>query len=151
MGSQYPPIPPLAIPNERRALSRMYIELTTAFFETTGQPTSKLDANVALCAVAVMLGHADGHPMNKSEIAHLLHMPRQSVARRLDGLVNSGLIQRVEGRYFLEPHRATTVPRLDSFTLILARAFDVLGPVLLAQIERGGFQKEKNDLRTQED
>jgi hypothetical protein len=124
---------PIAISEERAALARMYIELTLAFHASIfplDQEPSELDADLALVAVAVMLGHAEGHPMNASEIASCLHTPRTSVLRRLDALVASGLILRIEDKYYLEPARAADVPHRDKFELILSRAFAVLGPHL---------------------
>jgi hypothetical protein len=124
---------PLAIPEERRAVASMFIELTLAFHDTIfplDQAPYEPDANLALIAVAVMLGHAEGRPMTSSEIAVRVQMPRTSVGRRLDVLRARGLIQRVEDRYYLEPAREKHVPHLDTFKLILSRGFAVLGAYL---------------------
>nr|WP_256468708.1 MULTISPECIES: MarR family transcriptional regulator [unclassified Bradyrhizobium] len=77
-----------------------------------------------------MLGHAKGRAMNASEIAVRLNMPRTSVMRRLDVLREQGLLQRIKGRYYLEPHRAAQVPHRDKFTLILAKGFKEIAPLL---------------------
>jgi hypothetical protein len=70
---------PLALSAERRALARMFIELTLAFhatiFSLDQTPPCEPDANLALVAVAVMLGHAEGYPMTASQIASYVHMP----------------------------------------------------------------------------
>lgn len=124
---------PLAIPAERAALARMFIELAIAFHATAfplEQPPREIDANLALVAVAAMLGHAEGRPMTAREIAATLHMPRTTVLRRLQTLTERGLIQAVDGRYGLAPDRAARVPHRDKFDLILSRAFAVLGPYL---------------------
>jgi DNA-binding transcriptional ArsR family regulator len=124
-----PPIP-LAIPETRAALARMYLELTIAFHATIfplEQTPSKLDANLTAVAVAVMLGHADGNPMNATELTSILRMSRTSVQRRLDVLIAHGIIHRVEDRYFLDQVRAATVPYRDRFELILSKGFAVIG------------------------
>lgn len=124
---------PLAFPAERLALARMFIELTLAFnatmFPLDATP-SEPDANLALVAVVVMLGHAEGHPMNTREVAAKINVARETARDRLKVLEKLGLIQRIDGRYYLEPIRAQTVPHLDRFALILSQAFAVLGPFL---------------------
>jgi hypothetical protein len=117
----------------RRALAEMFIDLCLAFHATTvplDQEPPEIDANLALVAVAAMLGHADGRAMNASQIAARLNMPRTSALRRLDALVERGLLKRIEGRYYLEPYRAKHTPHLDKFNLILSKAFAVIGPIL---------------------
>jgi hypothetical protein len=124
---------PLAIPEERRALARMYVDLTLAFHATIfplDQEPTETDANLTLVAVAVMLGHAEGHPMTSSEIASCVHMPRSSVLTRLNVLIAHGLIQRLGDKYYLEPTRAAEVPHKDNFELILSKGFAALGPIL---------------------
>ncbi|MBR0802813.1 helix-turn-helix transcriptional regulator [Bradyrhizobium japonicum] len=111
----------------------MFIDLCLAFHATTvplDQEPGETDANRALVAVAAMLGHAKGRAMNASEIAVRLNMPRTSVMRRLDVLREQGLLQRIKGRYYLEPHRAAQVPHRDKFTLILAKGFKEIAPLL---------------------
>lgn len=117
----------------RRALAEMYIDLCLAFHASTvplDQEPPEIDANLALVVVAAMLGHAEHHAMNASEIAARLNMPRTSALRRLDTLVQSGVLKRIGGRYYLEPYRAAHIPNLDKFALILSKAFAVIGPIL---------------------
>ncbi|BBZ93115.1 hypothetical protein BRDID11004_59860 [Bradyrhizobium diazoefficiens] len=123
----------LAIPEARRSLARMFIDLTMAFHSTIfplGQEPAELDADLVLVAVAVLLGHAEGHAMNASQIASHLHMPRSTVTARLRVLVERGLIVRIKDQYYLEPDRAANVPQRDKFELILSQGFAVLGPFL---------------------
>ena len=112
----------------------MFIELTLAFHATVfpldQTPSEEPDPNLALVAVAVMLGHSEGHPMNATQIASCLQMPRSSVVARLNVLLAHGLIQRIKRKYYLEPARAKGVPHRDRFELILSEAFAVLGPYL---------------------
>lgn len=124
---------PIAIPEGRAALARMYIDLTLAFHASIyppGQAPSEHDCHLTLVAVAVMLGHAEGHPMSASEIARLVQMPPSTVLKRLNTLIKHGVILRIEDKYYLEPDRASRVPHLDRFELILSKAFAVLGPIL---------------------
>ena len=128
-----PSSPQMTIPAERRALAEMFVDLTLAFHGTTvppDQPPGETDANQALVAVAVMLGHAGGLPMNASQIAARIRMPRTSVLRRLDALIEGGLIERADGRYYLSRERAQAVPHRDQFELILSKGFKGLGPLL---------------------
>lgn len=127
-----PPIS-LRLKEGRRATAELFIDLCLAFHASAypvGTEPSETDANLALVATAAMLGHAEGRPMNASEIAARLRMPRTSVLRRLNVLVKGGLLIRIEDRFYLEPDRAERVPYLDKFTLILTKALATLGPIL---------------------
>lgn len=127
-----PPIT-LAISGQRRALAQMYLDLTLAFNATLyapGSQPSEIDANLALVAIAVMLGHAEGHAMNASQLASRLQMPRAKVLGRLQILLQIGLIERINGRYYLEPRRAASVPSRARFVEILTKAFAIIGPGL---------------------
>jgi hypothetical protein len=127
---------PIAVAAARAALARMYIELAVAFHTSTfplGQEPDEMDANLVLVAVAVMLGHAEGNPMTARCIENLLHMPHSTTARRLDALVERGIIaKRADNRYVLDPDRAERVPYLDAFNLILSRGYAVIGPHLVS-------------------
>ena len=121
---------PIAIPEMRAALSRMYIELTLAFYATIfplGEVPTETDANLTLVGVAVLLGHAEGRPMTARRIEALLHMPHSTTLRRLGELVERGIVKRIGTKYFLDPVRSKEVPHLDTFELILSKGFSVLG------------------------
>ena len=124
---------PFVLPEIRRAIASMFIDLTLAFdsiiFSHDQEPPSAPDADLALVAAAVSLGHAEGRPMIASEIADRLHMPPSSTQRRLDTLVELGVIQRIKLKYYVETVRAANVPD-DSVKLVLSKAFAVLGPHL---------------------
>jgi hypothetical protein len=123
---------PLASAEGRRALARMYIELTLAFHDSLyppGEAPDEPDCNLVLVAVAAMLGHAQ-NPMTATEIEKLVHMPHASVMNRLNALITMGTFQRIGRRYYLEPHRAAKVPLLDRFELILNEGFKMLAPIL---------------------
>jgi biotin operon repressor len=128
-----PKPPAFAIPEVRGAVARLHLELTVAFHRTLfplNQTPRKLDANLTAVAVAVMLAHADGHPMTEAELVASLPMSRSSIQRRLLALIKLGIIKRVVDRYYLDPTRARDVPYRDQFELILSKAFAVIGPHL---------------------
>ena len=56
--------------------------------------------------------------MNATQIAACVQMPRSSAVARLNALIELGLIERIERKYYLESNRAANVPtetRLISF------------------------------------
>jgi len=124
---------PFVLPEIRHAIACMFIDLTLAIhaiiFSRDQEPPSVPDADLALVAAAVSFGHAEGRPMNASQIAKRLRMPPASTLRRLDTLIERGVIQRIKLKYYLEPVLAANVPD-DSVKLILSKAFAVLGPHL---------------------
>lgn len=127
---------PISIQKGRAALARMYIDLTLAFHANMFPPDllqKEPECNLILVILAVMLGHAEGHPMIASEIARLIQQPARTVLKRLNVLKDRGLIQRIKGKYYLESKRALNVPNLDRFELIMSKAFAVIGPLLLAE------------------
>src|SRR3974390_1640362 len=95
---------PIAIPVERRAAMRLVIDIMQIVMDTT----SADDLETAFIACAVALGHAEGRPMNQQEISELVHVKRQTVARKLDQLIQGGDIVRDpdDARYYLESERA---------------------------------------------
>lgn len=111
----------------------MYVDLSLAFHATAypaDSPPEETDANLALIAATVMMGHAAGCPMNASQIAARIRVPRSSVRRRLDILTELGLIRRIDDIFYLDGKRAKAVPRRKNFERILSEAFAVLGPHL---------------------
>jgi hypothetical protein len=130
---------PISIQQGRAALARMYIDLTLAFHANMFPPElvqKEPECNLILVILAVMLGHAEGHPMAASEIARLLQQPARTILKRLNVLKDHDLIQCIKGKYYLESKRALCVPNLDRFELIMSKAFAVIGPILLAESAR---------------
>lgn len=124
---------PLALPAERRALARMFLELSVAFYETIfpfDQTPGDPDPNLTVLVVAVMLGHAEGRPMTAGQLAAQVRRSRTTTKRRLDTLIELRVIECINGSYYPEPIRAREVPHRDTFDLILSKAFAVLGPYL---------------------
>jgi hypothetical protein len=124
----------LAISKERAALMRMLIELTRAVRDSI-DPEISMDGDLCLVCEAVLLGHAEGRALTATEIANYLDMPRPSVHRRLDRLIELEVIVRSGDVYYLEPDRAKNVPHLKHFIEISQRAFAVLGPYLASKTD----------------
>lgn len=117
----------------RQALCELFVDLCLAFHGTTvplGEKAGETDANLALVGVTVMLGHAEGAPMTATQISKRLQMPRTTVLRRLEILIDRNVLQRIGGQYFVETSRAESVAYRDTFTAILSKAFITLGPRL---------------------
>jgi len=54
-------------------------------------------------AIEVFVGHAFERPMDLSELSRNLEMPRDTVRRRLQRLIEIGLVERIDHRYYMTP------------------------------------------------
>jgi predicted transcriptional regulator len=54
---------------------------------------------------AIVIGQAESRPMNAQKIAHYVGVPRTTVIRTLDRLVEVGAIVRRGTRYYVTPER----------------------------------------------
>jgi hypothetical protein len=52
-------------------------------------------------AIEVFVGHAFERPMSLSELARNLEMPRDSVRRKLQRLIEIGLVECIDHRYYM--------------------------------------------------
>jgi DNA-binding transcriptional ArsR family regulator len=52
-------------------------------------------------AIEVFIGHAFKRPMVLSELARNLEMPRDTVRRKLQRLIEIGLVERIDHRYYM--------------------------------------------------
>ena len=68
---------------ERAAVMRLYIDLTHAIHDCCNDSKREIDGSAVLVAAAVLLGHATGRPMNATEIAEVVRLPRTTVGREL--------------------------------------------------------------------
>jgi hypothetical protein len=115
---------PIVNARERRAANQLLLNLLRIYREYIGTK----DAVTPLIACAVVLGHADGRPMNQSNIAKLLGIKRQTVARKLQQLINRHFIVRDGDEYFVAPHIAESPPeRLAQFAAIIGSAYEQWG------------------------
>jgi DNA-binding IclR family transcriptional regulator len=52
-------------------------------------------------AIEVFIGHAFERPMVLSELSRNLEMPRNAVRRKLQRLIEIGLVERIDHRYYM--------------------------------------------------
>lgn len=107
---------PLAFRDERLALARFVVallqELHTSLFPARAGGVGR-GADAVLVACCVTIGHAEGRPVNASDVAHMLGMPRMTAARRLAELTEAGAIVRRGRAYFVSEQRMQRVSVLD--------------------------------------
>jgi predicted transcriptional regulator len=84
------------------------LEHRKSMFGTMALPRGDDDATVLLF-MAVALGHAEGKPMGASKLAQYLHTPRTTVLRKLDRLMELGLVVKQGHNFLIVPTRAGTV------------------------------------------
>jgi predicted Rossmann fold nucleotide-binding protein DprA/Smf involved in DNA uptake len=59
------------------------------------------DANDLALFAGLLIGTAEGRPMNATKLAHYVGIPRPSVIRKLDALTRRGLVERTGGGFVL--------------------------------------------------
>jgi hypothetical protein len=140
----------MAIAKERLAVCRMFITLARLAREIIQIEGSKAvaDADVGtmlLIAAAVVIGHAEQRPMNKSNVAAFLDLPRTTIGPKLDKLVEVGALVRERDRYFfMEPGRAIHPPERDvkRWVSTVAKTYEQLIP-LLTDLDTKGFGSKR--------
>ena len=90
---------------ERLALARAYIALTRVMVNSVFGK-KPVDHSLLLIGCAIMVGHAEGRPMNATKIAHYIGLPRMTVIRKLNEFLRSGVIARHGNVYLLSEERA---------------------------------------------
>jgi hypothetical protein len=118
---------PMAHRVERGVLARMFIEMTrqlrVACVADAGRHDYHVDGEMMLIGLAVMVGHAENRPMNGTSIAEYLELPRATVQRKLQELINLKVIERRGRVYLLAPHRAANFgKRIEGFVRIQQKA-----------------------------
>jgi hypothetical protein len=134
----------MAIAKERLAVCRMFITLARLAREIIQIEGSEAvaDADVGtmlLIAAAVVIGHAEQRPMNKSNVAAFLDLPRTTIGPKLDKLV------RERDRYFfMEPGRAIHPPERDvkRWVSTVAKTYEQLIPIL-TDLDTKGFGSKR--------
>jgi hypothetical protein len=120
-------VPPVEAAAERATALRLIINLVClandAFFKG-----KKNDATAVMVGVVVQLGHAVGKPLTEAQVARQTHVPRSTVARKLEMLIKHGVITR-DGKYYLiAPDRAAKLP-IDlraRYAKVLLQAYEAL-------------------------
>src|SRR5215469_8560244 len=78
---------------ERLTIAKTFVSLGTEM-RLTLHPTENIsDASVGtllLVGAAVLIGHLEGRPMTASKLAHFVSLPRTTVLRRVDDLIELG-------------------------------------------------------------
>jgi len=62
-------------------------------------------------AIEVFVGHAFERPMDLSELSRNLEMPRDTVRRKLQRLIEIGLVERIDHRYYMTAKVNTPLQR----------------------------------------
>jgi hypothetical protein len=101
-------------PEERFAIARMCIDLariTRRGFAPQEPFGNKMETfYVGLC---VLMGHIEGNPFTVSKLANYLDAPRSTMVRRLDQLIEFGVVERRGNRYFINEAVANTKHAMD--------------------------------------
>jgi hypothetical protein len=122
-------VPALANKRERLAITRLYVELSHELRESVfrGKDGDADVGTLLLVGCAVVVGHAEGRPMNASKIAGYVALPRTTVLRKLNRLMELEAVARRGRNYFVAPQRAGTLP-LDKARIAraIASAFEFL-------------------------
>jgi hypothetical protein len=114
---------------ERLVVARLFFELGRVFHEAIygdSKPFgASIDGIMVCCCVAI--GHAEGRVMNATKISHYLDMPRTTVLRKLEELMDVGILERTGSYYHISPGRyADTIQYLERSEHIIAAASKAL-------------------------
>jgi hypothetical protein len=126
-----PPIPRRA---ERLAIARLLVALAKELHSDVlgkagAKPNFGSEIDAVFVAACVVIGHLEERPMTVTNVSDYLGARRTTVQRKLDFLVERGVIVRKARRYWLSPERVQsdltfidTAKRLVGFAhRILAR------------------------------
>lgn len=102
--------PKLSRSAERLRLAHMLVGMSkmvhASFFGSDGNFGADVDAIFIACAVQI--GHSEKRPMSATKIAHYLGIPRTTVLRKLDTLIQLNIVERVRHVYFITAERMAT-------------------------------------------
>jgi hypothetical protein len=100
--------------HERLAIARMCLDLarlTRRGFAPQEPFGNKMETfYVGLC---VLIGHIDGKPFTVTKLSNYLEASRSVTLRRLDQLIEFGVVERRGNRYFINEEVANTKPAMD--------------------------------------
>ncbi|WP_156944943.1 hypothetical protein [Bradyrhizobium sp. Ec3.3] len=141
----------MAIAKERLAACRMFVTLAQLARKIIQIDGSEVIADsdigtMLLIMAAVIIGHAEQRPMNKSSVAAFLDLPRTTIGPKLDKLVEVGALVCEQDRYFfMEPERAIRPPEGDvrRWTSAVAKTYEQLVP-LLTDLDTKGFGSKRH-------
>ena len=86
------------------------------------------DDTTVLVYVAVSISHGEGKPMNATKLANFTHTPRTTVLRKLDRLIELGVVRKDGHNYLLTRQRANrlTEGRVERYRKIIMRGLKAL-------------------------
>lgn len=118
----------LAHRRERARVYKLMLELSRVMHESAFNGASfgsTIDAVFVGCCVG--LGHAEDRPMTATKIAHYLNMPRTTVLRKLDELIEANVVRRVGNFYLVAEERFDQVDWLQRCTVaIVSHAKEIM-------------------------
>lgn len=106
----------------RKVVLKMTIEIVVTFCKAYfdgDKPADRVN-DILICA-AIMVGQAEGHPLNTSKIADLVAMARPTVIRRLAVLEKKGVVVRA-GRTFKLCHEVVNSDRVVQAGMVARQA-----------------------------
>ena len=83
-----------------QVIARLFFEMTRVIHKTY-MPDTRFGTFLDLVPVgyAIFLGQAEGRPMGLTGLARFLDIPRSSVQRRIDMLIEQGIVERRALKY----------------------------------------------------
>jgi DNA-binding MarR family transcriptional regulator len=83
-----------------QVIARLFFEMTRVMHKTY-MPDTRFGTFLDLVPVgyAIFLGQAEGRPMGLTGLARFLDIPRSSVQRRIDLLIEGGIVERRALKY----------------------------------------------------
>lgn len=100
--------------DDRLRISRLTLDLVRAMhsslYDGRAHLGTKVDTLFVACCVGI--GHAENRPMTAAKISHFLDMPRTTVLRKLDELMDIGAVERSGNNYYIAPARQDVVDHI---------------------------------------
>jgi hypothetical protein len=96
----------------RRRNARLLLDIGRIWHEAIYRDTSNFGASLGGLFVyaAVVLGHAEGRYMTATKISLFLDIPRTTVLRRLDELIDLDWVVKKNSLYYVSPTRKNLSP-----------------------------------------
>jgi hypothetical protein len=96
----------LVMRRDRLRINRLMLDLARCFYDIGyGENNFGGIIDNMFVGACVAIGHAEGRPMNATKVAHYLDMPRTTVLRKLEELVELGLLERTGTYYYISEQR----------------------------------------------
>jgi hypothetical protein len=90
----------------RNRVAYLYIELSRELSKNIGvESMFGTHVDIVLVACAVVIGHTEGRPFTAAKLAQFVGMPRSTALRKLNALVDLGVIENRDGHYCVSKTR----------------------------------------------